>query len=221
MFWPQNPKDTSTRCWRWLSISLAEVASSCAERREELEHQSSGGVSVLGGVEKLGGGGGGCGTASGSIQLLITHLTGNRWEIFSVSLQPIWPRNPCICAHLDVTHFEAQVVHVFVSGAVDGTFCGELQRVKEIVILDAEGATKLKLSVTDPTGPIVHQLENKNKKLCIGSVKRPQDWSIHILVLELAVGLELIFPRLKVSHLTYFLNLHISNQIEHRGMSPN
>lgn len=93
MFWPQNPKDTTwyrrhcARCWRWLSISLAEVASSCAELREELQHQSSGGVSVLGGAEKLGGGGG-CGTTSGSIQLLITHLTGNKWEIFPVHFTP-------------------------------------------------------------------------------------------------------------------------------------
>lgn len=53
------------------------------ERREELELQSGGGVSVLGGAEKLGGGGG-CGPTSGTTQLLIIDLTGNRWEMFTV-----------------------------------------------------------------------------------------------------------------------------------------
>lgn len=66
------------------------------------------------------------------------------------------------------------MVHVFVSGAVDWTLRVELQRVKEIVSLDAEGTTKLKFGVTDATGSIVHQLENENKKLCVRSVQRPK-----------------------------------------------
>lgn len=41
------------------------------------------GLSVLGGAEKLGGGGG-CGPTSGTTQLLIIHLSGNRWEMFTV-----------------------------------------------------------------------------------------------------------------------------------------
>lgn len=57
-----------------------------------------------------------------------------------------------------VTHFEVQVVHVLVGGAVDGAFCGELQRVEEILTLHPEGATQLKQGVADPTGPVVHQL---------------------------------------------------------------
>ena len=34
------------------------------------------------GLKKLGGGG--CGPTSGTIQLLIIHLTGNRWETLAV-----------------------------------------------------------------------------------------------------------------------------------------
>lgn len=34
------------------------------------------------GLKKLGGGG--CGPTSGTIQLLIIHLTGNRWEMLAV-----------------------------------------------------------------------------------------------------------------------------------------
>lgn len=53
------------------------------------------------------------------------------------------------------------MVHVFVGGAVNGAFCGELQGVKEIVTLDTEGTAQLKLGVADPTGPVVHQLEKR------------------------------------------------------------
>lgn len=52
-----------------------------------------------------------------------------------------------------------QVVHVFVSSAVDGAFCGELQWIKEIVALDTEGAAQLKQGLADPAGPVIHQLE--------------------------------------------------------------
>lgn len=55
------------------------------------------------------------------------------------------------------------MVHVFVGGAVDGAFCGELERIKETVTLDTEGAAQLKQGVADPTGPVVHQLEKGNE----------------------------------------------------------
>lgn len=55
------------------------------------------------------------------------------------------------------------MVHVFVGGAVDGAFCGELQGVKKSVTLDTEGAAQLKWGVADPAGPVVHQLEKGNE----------------------------------------------------------
>lgn len=53
------------------------------------------------------------------------------------------------------------MVHVFVGGAVDGAFYGELQRVKKGLTLDSEGAAQLQQGVADPAGPIVHQLEKR------------------------------------------------------------
>lgn len=70
-----------------------------------------------------------------------------------------------LCANMPVTHFEAEVVHVFVSGAVDGAFGGELEGVEERVTLDAEGAVQLQQGVADPTGPVVHQLQSENRKV--------------------------------------------------------
>lgn len=55
------------------------------------------------------------------------------------------------------------MVHVFVGGAVDGAFCGELQRVEECLTLDTERAAQLQQGVADPTGPVVHQLEKGNE----------------------------------------------------------
>lgn len=56
------------------------------------------------------------------------------------------------------------MVHVFVLGAVDGSFCGELQGVKEVEALGAEGAAQLKQGVADPTRPVVHQLDEGNER---------------------------------------------------------
>lgn len=67
----------------------------------------------------------------------------------------------CIC--VACTHFEMEAVHVAVRGAVDGALGGELQRVKQIVALGGEGAAQLQQGVADPTGPIVHQLENNTQ----------------------------------------------------------
>lgn len=129
---------------RWTSKMSERTAgwgglSSCAEHREELELQRGGGVSILGGAEELGGGGG-CGPTNRTTQLLITHLTRNWQEMFTIWFSLTWPREVCICE----TYFEVQVVHVFVWGAVDGSFGGELQGVEEIVTLDTEGARQLK-----------------------------------------------------------------------------
>lgn len=40
-------------------------------------------------------------------------------------------------------YFEAEVVHVFVGGAVDGAFHGELEGVKQSLTLNSEGAVQL------------------------------------------------------------------------------
>lgn len=44
-------------------------------------------------------------------------------------------------------------------------FSGELQGVKKSLTLDTEGAAQFKHGVADPTGPIVHQLEDENRKV--------------------------------------------------------
>lgn len=62
-----------------------------------------------------------------------------------------------------MTYFEAEVVHVFVCGAVDGALCVELQRVKDGLTLHTEGATQLEVGVADLTGPVVHKLEEENQ----------------------------------------------------------
>lgn len=58
-------------------------------------------------------------------------------------------------------HFEITVVQVFVRRAVDGTFCVELERVKEIVTLDAKRAVQLQQGVANPTGAVVDELGKK------------------------------------------------------------
>lgn len=57
------------------------------------------------------------------------------------------------------------MIHVAVRGAVDGAFCGELQGVEKSVALDTEGAVQVEHRVTDPTRPVVHQLERKNREV--------------------------------------------------------
>lgn len=51
------------------------------------------------------------------------------------------------------------MVHGFSGGAVDVALGGEFQRVKEFVTLDLERAAQLQQGVTDPTRPVVHQLD--------------------------------------------------------------
>ena len=56
------------------------------------------------------------------------------------------------------------MVHVLVLGAVDGSFCGELQGVKEVEALHTEGAAQLQQGVADPTWPVVHQLDEGDER---------------------------------------------------------
>ncbi|TNN54143.1 hypothetical protein EYF80_035651 [Liparis tanakae] len=71
---------------------------------------------------------------------------------------------PPSCQYETYTHSEAEVVHVPVGGAVDGPFSGEVQRVEERLALDTQGAAQLEEGVADPTGPVVHQLEEGNEQ---------------------------------------------------------
>lgn len=57
------------------------------------------------------------------------------------------------------------MVHVLVRGAVDGAFRGELQGVEQGEALDGEGAAQLQRGVADPTGPVVHQLEEGGEEI--------------------------------------------------------
>lgn len=53
------------------------------------------------------------------------------------------------------------MVHVFVCSAVDGSFGGELQWVKEILTLESERALQIEQGVADSTGPVVHKLDER------------------------------------------------------------
>lgn len=52
-----------------------------------------------------------------------------------------------------------EVVDGLFGGAVDGTLGGEFQRVEEVVTLDLQRAAQLQQGVTDPTGPVVDELD--------------------------------------------------------------
>lgn len=53
------------------------------------------------------------------------------------------------------------MVQGFLGGAVDAALGGEFQRVKEFVTLDLERAAQFQQGVTDPTRPVVHQLDGE------------------------------------------------------------
>lgn len=93
------------------------------------------------------------------------------------------------------------MVHVFVSGAVDGAFGGELEGVEERVTLDAEGAVQLQQGVADPTGPVVHQLQSENRKSSVCKVLK-NFWT--------TAAASDFPPVLKNSYLTYFFNPQIA-----------
>lgn len=68
------------------------------------------------------------------------------------------------------------MIHAFVGRAVDWSFCGELQWVKDSVSPDTERAAQLQEGVADPTGAIVHQLGKKrNKNINMSSIKEVEE----------------------------------------------
>lgn len=84
-------------CRKWVSVQLGEVVYQAVRSiGEELELQRGGGISILGGAEELGGGGG-CGPTNRTTQLLIIHLTWNWQEMFTIWFSLPWPWEVCIC----------------------------------------------------------------------------------------------------------------------------